>query len=166
MTQRKTSVPTLLQEGNPQSGSQSLPGPQPNPEPRVISARSSKNTIELHEKYQALGIQRPDFVFEGGSSEGWVVKTVFLGKELSVEDPCGSKREAKEKLSEICLKLVKEMEAAGQLTKTPKAKKQKTENVEPTVTQVEKEPTVNYIGQLLGIFPPLSFASKSSLILQ
>lgn len=127
--------------------------PQPAPEPRIISARSSKNTIELHEKYQALGIPRPEFVFQGGSVEGWVVKTLFLGRELSVQEACGSKQEAKEKLSEICLKVVKEMEEAGQLAKTPRAKKMKKGGEEPPTAQTEKESNINYIGQLLGTSP-------------
>lgn len=120
------------------------------PEPRAISARSSKHVIELHEKHQAFGVPRPDFVFEGGSMQGWKARTIYLGKELSVADPCGSKQEAKEKLSEMCLSIFDELEAAGQLTKAPKTKKQKTDHAQPAPVHVEKEPTANYIGQLLG----------------
>ncbi|KAF1973693.1 hypothetical protein BU23DRAFT_463741 [Bimuria novae-zelandiae CBS 107.79] len=108
-------------------------------EPRVIAARSSKYTIELHEKYQELGIPRPVFVFESDSTEGWRAKTEFLGKQLRVESACGSKQEAKERLSELCVGVVREMEDAGLLSKAPKAKK----------ASLEKEPVVNYIGQLL-----------------
>jgi hypothetical protein len=145
MTQRRLSEQAGAQ---PQAQGQA----QPTPEPRIISARSSKNTIELHEKYQALGIPRPEFVFQGGSVEGWVVKTLFLGRELSVQEACGSKQEAKEKLSEICLKVVKEMEDAGELVKTPKTKKMKKGGEDPPTTQTEKESNINYIGQLLGMY--------------
>ena len=138
MAQRKSNKPTPV------------PAADPDPEPRAISARSSKHVIELHERHQALGIPRPDFVFEGGSMQGWKAMTTYLGKELSVDHPCGSKQEAKEKLSEMCLGLVNELEAAGHLTRAPKAKKQKMEHAQPVTVHVDKEPAVNYIGQLLG----------------
>lgn len=126
------------------------PGSQPQPQPRALAPRSSKFTIELHEKYQAYGIPRPDFVFRGDGVEGFRVSTEFLGRELHVTEPCGSKQEAKEKLSEVCLDVLKELEAEGKLERAPKGKRQSTENAQPEVIGKEKAPLVNYIGQLLG----------------
>lgn len=128
-------------------------GAQRAPQPRAVSARSSKHTIELHEKYQALGIQPPDLVFSGGSIEGWTVSTDFLGRNLSVDGPCGSKQEAKERLSELCLEVIRELEREGKLERVPKAKKRKTEGGEPEVIKKEEnQPVINYIGQLLGMY--------------
>ncbi|KAJ4292445.1 hypothetical protein N0V90_009107 [Kalmusia sp. IMI 367209] len=124
---------------------------QPAGQPRALAARSSKYTIELNEKGQALGIPRPDFVYSGESLDGWSVKTEFLGQELVVEGPCGSKKEAKEKLSEKALNLLLELEKAGKFETRPRMKKQKIE-IEPSpVRQQDKDP-VNYIGQLLGAY--------------
>ncbi|KAL1612182.1 hypothetical protein SLS60_000406 [Paraconiothyrium brasiliense] len=119
------------------------------PQPRALAPRSSKFTIELHEKYQAYGVPRPDFVFSGDGVVGFCVRTEFLGRELRVDGPCGSKQEAKEKLSEICLSVFNELEREGNLERAHKSKKQKTESTQPEVVKKDKEPVVNYIGQLL-----------------
>jgi hypothetical protein len=129
---------------------------QPNrpdvPQPRALAPRSSKFTIELHEKYQAYGIPRPDFVFSGNGAEGFRVRTNFMGRDLHVTEPCGSKQEAKERLSEKCLGVLNELEQESKLERAPKAKKQKTGDAQPEVVGKGKEPVVNYIGQLLGTY--------------
>ncbi|KAJ4357593.1 uncharacterized protein N0V89_002169 [Didymosphaeria variabile] len=119
------------------------------PQPRALAPRSSRYTIELHEKYQAYGIPRPDFVFSGDSVVGFCVRTDFLGRELRVDGSCGSKQEAKETLSEICMGVIDELEREGKLERAPKAKKQKTQTTQQEVVKKEKEIVVNYIGQLL-----------------
>ncbi|KAK7186919.1 hypothetical protein PSPO01_07048 [Paraphaeosphaeria sporulosa] len=133
------------------SASAIKPCPETQPQPRALASRSSKFTIELHEKYQAYGIPRPEFVFSGDGEEGFRVSTEFMGKELHVTEPCGSKQEAKERLSEACLKVLKQLESEGKLERASKAKKQKMEHAQPEVIEKGKEkmPVVNYIGQLL-----------------
>ncbi|KAF2450801.1 hypothetical protein P171DRAFT_403497 [Karstenula rhodostoma CBS 690.94] len=125
------------------------PDPEAQPQPRALAPRSSKFTIELHEKYQAYGIPRPDFVFSGDGAEGFRVSTEFMGRELHVTESCGSKQEAKERLSEVCLDVLKELEAEGKLERASKARRQKAENAQPEIVEKEKTPVVNYIGQLL-----------------
>ncbi|KAL5400482.1 hypothetical protein PMIN03_012347, partial [Paraphaeosphaeria minitans] len=131
------------------SASAVKPDPEAQLQPRAFAPRSSKFMIELHEKYQAYGIPRPHFVFSGDGEEGFRVSTEFMGKELHVTEPCGSKQEAKERLCEVCLNLLKELESEGKLERAPRAKKQKTQNVHPEVVEKDKAPVVNYIGQLL-----------------
>jgi hypothetical protein len=125
--------------------------PEDEPQPRALAARSSKFTIELHEKYQAYGIPRPDFVFSGNGAEGFTVRTTFMERDLHVTEPSGSKQEAKERLSEVCLGVLNELEQEGRLERASKAKKPKTGDAQPEVVKKEKERMVNYIGQLLGM---------------
>lgn len=118
--------------------------------PRAVGARSSKHTIKLHEKYQALGIPQPKFIFQGSSVEGWWGKVVFPSilkanrsseddenltlppqatlhdngdVSLSDENSCPSKQEVKEKLSEGALTILEELETKGKVGKKPKQKK-------------------------------------------
>ena len=46
--------------------------------PIAIGARSSKHTILLNNKYQALGISQPIFSYEGASDSGWTVAVLSL----------------------------------------------------------------------------------------
>lgn len=129
----------------------SSPKPTPiPPAPRAVGARSSKHTIKLHEKYQALAIPQPKFIFEGGSVEGWWGKVVFpsilkanrsseddenltLSPQVTLHDngdislydktSCPSKQEVKEKLSEGALTILEELENKNKIGKKPKQKK-------------------------------------------
>jgi hypothetical protein len=91
--------------------------------PVAIGARSSKSTIALHEKYQALGIPQPQFTFEGSSDRGWNGQVSFPG--LDAEELQGikdetiytSKQEAKEGLSEKALVIIRRLEAGGSIKK-------------------------------------------------
>jgi hypothetical protein len=65
--------------------------PTPGGGPIAISARSSKYTIALHDKYQGLGIPQPTFTFEGSSDRGWNGQVSFPG--LDVEELQGIKDE-------------------------------------------------------------------------
>ncbi|KAJ4366465.1 hypothetical protein N0V83_008101 [Neocucurbitaria cava] len=122
--------------------------------PVAVGARSSKNTILLHEKYQALGIPQPHFTYNGGSDSGWTVKVSFPGldleelQDLSEERKFNSKQEAKEAVSEKALAILEQLEKEGKVTK---GRKQKPIGGEPTAQheKKEKEPGENYIGQLL-----------------
>ncbi|KAF1955241.1 hypothetical protein CC80DRAFT_564719 [Byssothecium circinans] len=154
------------------------PAPKPKAEaaaitlvPRAVGARTSKHTNLLHEKYQALNIPQPEFVFEGNSSKGWWGKVVFWrllaeaeaeeielshgarvaengDVEIKEKGPFSSKQEAKEKLSEGALKVLVGLEAEGKVLKREKARKVK-ENTSVTAEGQRQEPSVNYVGQLL-----------------
>jgi hypothetical protein len=125
---------------------------------RAVGARSSQYTIKLHEKYQALGIPKPDFHFVG-DEQGWGGKVVFRGLlgegegggDLVFEEKVafGSKQEAKEKLSEVALGEVEKLEREGKLGNNRKGQKAKEERA--TKVDTEREPVVNYVGQLLGM---------------
>jgi hypothetical protein len=91
--------------------------------PVAISARSSKYTIALHDKYQALGIPQPTFKFEGGSDRGWSGEINFPG--LDVEELQGikdenvytGKQQVKEALSERALEILLRLEKEGRVKK-------------------------------------------------
>jgi hypothetical protein len=91
----------------------------------AVGARSSKNTIAIHAKYQALGIQQPQFTFDGGANdEGWTAQVSFTGLEDVDELQCikddrrfPSKQEAKEALSERALALLEKAEKEGKVKK-------------------------------------------------
>ncbi|PVH98382.1 hypothetical protein DM02DRAFT_643637 [Periconia macrospinosa] len=164
----------------PPSQSKQPPPPKSIPvpvAPKAVGARSSKHTIKLHEKYQALAISQPKFIFEGSSVEGWWGKIVFENLldanrsahddqglnlphkvtlrenghvELAEQDAFSSKQEVKEKLSEGALAVLEELEAKGKVVKMLKRKKGKDSTpVEGQAPIKKDEPTVNYIGQLL-----------------
>jgi hypothetical protein len=139
--------------------------------PVAVGARSSKHTILLHEKYQALGIPQPMFSYEGGSETGWTVSVSFPGlKDVELADVdelqglkmqgeteknkrFNSKQEAKEALSKRALEVLEELENEGRIRKSEKARKQNVsgKGVQQQLKE-EKEPGENYIGQLLGTF--------------
>ena len=126
--------------------------------PRPVGARSSKHTILLHEKYQALGIERPDFVFEGDSTAGWGVRMTFLGEALEGGGRYASKQEAKEALCVKAMALVESLEAEGKLQKSKKVR-QPNEAISPDRAK-ENGLVVNWSGQLLGMpcLPPVPLA--------
>ncbi|KAH7138504.1 hypothetical protein B0J11DRAFT_587860 [Dendryphion nanum] len=136
---------------SPSSSSSSSQSPQP----ISLGTRSSTNISLLNNKYQCLGLTPPPLHYTGDSNFGWTVSTTFLSQSLSA-GPSSSKQEAKEKLSIQILRLVTEGEASGQLTKPAKAKKKKESSSidgngdgDPTVSVEKKDPSPNYIGQLL-----------------
>ncbi|KAG9188220.1 hypothetical protein G6011_02143 [Alternaria panax] len=127
--------------------------------PVAVGARSSKHTILLHEKYQALGIPQPLFTYEGGSETGWTVSVSFPGLDdadelqgLSEAKKFNSKQEAKEAMSQKALAVLKRLEEEGKVQKAHKSNKKKKKSAGgQAVQQVEeeKEPGENFIGQLL-----------------
>jgi hypothetical protein len=133
--------------------------------PVAVGARSSRHTILLHEKYQALGIPQPLFTYGGGSDSGWTVSVSFPGLDdadelqgLSEQKRFNSKQEAKEAISQKALAVLEDLEKEGRIRKAEKGKK-KMNSGGQVVQQVkeEKEPGENYVGQLLGtlVFLPI-----------
>ena len=131
--------------------------------PVAVGARSSKYTILLHEKLQALGIAQPVFTYGGGSLGGWSASVRFPGLEgadelqdLSIERNFNSKQEAKEAVSEKALVMLEELEREGRVKGDRKRKKSLGGggNAAAAVDAVDKEdrgPVENYVGQLLGM---------------
>ncbi|KAE8823390.1 hypothetical protein HRS9139_09799 [Pyrenophora teres f. teres] len=125
--------------------------------PIAVGARSSKNTILLHEKYQALGIPQPEFTYGGSSTEGWNVSVSFPGLQgveelqgLGVNRMFNSKQEAKEAVSEKALAVLEELEREGRVTgDRNKTKKSNAGNTAAATLVEDEEPDENWIGQLL-----------------
>lgn len=129
------------------------------PQPVAVSARSSKYTILLHEKYQALGIPQPVFSFGGDTVFGWSVELSFPGLEgaeelqgLTEEGMFASKQEAKEAVSKRALGELEDLERAGRIVRPEKSKPEKSKSQQLPVSEEEG---VNYVGQLLGTYLPL-----------
>ncbi|KAF2681037.1 hypothetical protein K458DRAFT_310227 [Lentithecium fluviatile CBS 122367] len=128
--------------------------------PRAVGARSSKYIVLLHEKYQALGIPRPEFSFTGDSQIGWRGKVIFSGLFRGEEEGSGAlvleekaffgtKQEAKEKLSERTFEELERLEKEGKVRKRPKTKTAKEVVEVQRAAKREKGPGVNYVGLLL-----------------
>ncbi|RMZ73759.1 double-stranded rna-binding [Pyrenophora seminiperda CCB06] len=127
--------------------------------PIAVGARSSKYTILLHEKYQALGIPQPLFTFAGGSSEGWSAKVSFPGLQdaeelqgIGGEKKYNSKQEVKEAVSETAVAVLEELESKGRVKGERKKKKSGGSGGNGAVELVdgeEKEVGENWVGQLL-----------------
>ena len=135
--------------------------------PVAVGARSSRHTILLHEKYQALGIPQPLFTYGGGSETGWTVSVSFPGLDdaeelqglkFEEEKKFNSKQEAKEAMSQKALGVLEELEKEGRVKKGGKGKGKKGGGeVEGKVgekgkEEKEKGPGENYVGKLLGMF--------------
>ncbi|UPX13096.1 uncharacterized protein EKO05_0003623 [Ascochyta rabiei] len=125
------------------------------PHPVAVGARSSKHTILLHEKYQALAIPQPEFTYGGSSDTRWTVEVSFPGlanaeelQGLKQDGRFNSKQEAKEAASKTALAILEQLEQAGRVTKAGKAKKPKGEPACHAPKEKE-EPGENYVGQLL-----------------
>ncbi|KAI4610343.1 hypothetical protein J4E80_008107 [Alternaria sp. BMP 0032] len=132
--------------------------------PVAVGARSSRHTILLHEKYQALGIPQPLFTYGGGSETGWTVSVSFPGLDdaeelqglkFEEERKFNSKQEAKEAMSQKALGVLEELEKEGRVKKGGKGKKKKGgsegegKTVEKEKEEKEKGPGENYVGKLL-----------------
>ncbi|KAI8933900.1 hypothetical protein NX059_009594 [Plenodomus lindquistii] len=121
--------------------------------PIAVGARSSKYTILLHEKYQALALPQPQYKYNGGSGVGWSVEVGFPGLEveelqgLKEEGMFNSKQEAKEAASKTILEVLERMIEEGRVRKPEKVKNggKGAEGKEKEV----KEVGTNYVGQLL-----------------
>jgi hypothetical protein len=137
--------------------------------PVAVGSRSSKHTILLHEKYQALALPQPFFAYAGGSETGWTVSVSFPGlKDVEGEDleelqgfkmldgeeskRFNSKQEAKEALSKKALEVLEALEDEGRIKKAEKARKKSVAGQVQQQVKEEKEPGENYVGQLLGMF--------------
>jgi hypothetical protein len=126
------------------------------PQPVAVGARSSKYTILLHEKYQALAIPQPVFTYSGSSDTRWAAEVSFPGlanaeelQGLKEDGKFNSKQEAKEALSKRALGVLEELEKAGKVAKAGKTKKQQSEAIQ-SQSKEKEAPGENYIGQLLG----------------
>lgn len=145
----------------------------------AVGARSSKHTIALHMKYQALGIPQPQFTFHGSQGEGWTVEVSFPGlknEELQVisnGERYARKQEGKEGLSERALNILTRLEEEG---KVKKAEGPKSPDSKYTVLVHEKlqqlgfrQPSVEYSGDnqsgwtAKGNFPGLDMEELQSL---
>jgi hypothetical protein len=97
--------------------------PEPGAGPVAVGARSSKHTIALHEKYQALGIPIPSFTYGGSSDQGWHGEVSFPGLDVpelqGIKDDTihSSKQEAKEGLSERAMEILTRLEKEGRVKK-------------------------------------------------
>jgi hypothetical protein len=120
------------------------------PVPVAIGAKSSKYTVLLNEKYQAYGIERPEFVFEGDTVRGWCVRTCFRGQNFGPLGPFSSKQQGKEALSKKVLQVLLAMEKEGRFEKG--TKEQKEVKVQEKADKKAKEAGPNWVGLLLGMY--------------
>jgi hypothetical protein len=118
---------------------------------KPASARTSMYTVALYHRNQKIGAPQPLFTYAGSSDSGWTAKVSFPGldvqeiQELQNEGRYSSKQEAKEALSKIALET---LEIAAKEGKPEKFSKSKGPVQEELVKK--SEPSLNYIGQLLG----------------
>ncbi|RYN46231.1 hypothetical protein AA0114_g8386 [Alternaria tenuissima] len=124
--------------------------------PVAVGARSSKHTILLHEKYQALGTPQPLFTYGGSGETGWTVSVSFPGLDnadelqgLSADKKFNSKQEAKEAMSQKALTVLEGLEKEGRIQKAEKSKKKSAGSQPVQQVKEEKEPGENYVGQIL-----------------
>lgn len=97
--------------------------PQPGQGPVAVGARTSKYTVALHEKYQALGLQEPFFDYRGGSAYGWTGTLSFPGLDvdelqgIKVDKVYSGKQAVKEALSELALPILTRLVDEGVVKK-------------------------------------------------
>jgi hypothetical protein len=121
-----------------------------------VGARSSKHTIALHMKYQALRIPQPSFTFDDSQGEGWTVEVNFPGLEneelqgIKNSERYASKHEAKEGLSERALEILTRLEGEGKVKQAESAEarySKYTALVNEKVQQLGiRQPSVEYSG--------------------
>jgi hypothetical protein len=107
---------------NKAAKSSPAPGPKLGAAPVALGARSSKNTQDLHDKYQKLGIPQPVFKFEGGSNRGWKGEVSFPGLQedlqgIKDDTVYSSKQQAKEELSGLAMVILERLEKEGTVKK-------------------------------------------------
>lgn len=106
-----------------QSSKKTKVASQPGQGPVAVGARTSKHTIALHEKYQALGLPVPSFDYSGSSDHGWTGTVSFPGLDASelqgikIEKIFPGKQEVKEALSERALTILTRLVDEGVVTK-------------------------------------------------
>lgn len=127
-------------------------------QPVAVGNRTSKYTILLHEKYQALAIPQPVYTYGGDSVTRFTVTVSFPGLDnaeelqgLQQEGRFNSKQEAKEAVSKSALAILERLVEEGRVSKAGKAKKAKGEPAQHLPKEKE-EPGENYVGQLLGTY--------------
>jgi hypothetical protein len=120
----KKAAKSVASTQNKAAGSKPKPiTPTPGLGPVAIGARSSKSTIALHEKYQALGIPQPLFTYEGSSDRGWHGTVSFPGldadelQDIKDDTVHSNKQEVKEGLSEKALAILSRLENEGKVKK-------------------------------------------------
>ncbi|KAH7390979.1 hypothetical protein DE146DRAFT_767142 [Phaeosphaeria sp. MPI-PUGE-AT-0046c] len=97
--------------------------PQPGQGPVAVGARTSKYTVALHEKYQALGLPPPSFDYRGSSDYGWTGTISFPGLDapelqgIKDEKVYSGKQAVKEALSERALPILNQLVEAGVVKK-------------------------------------------------
>lgn len=107
---------------NKAAKSSPAPGPKLGAAPVALGARSSKNTQDLNDKYQKLGIPQPVFKLEGGSDRGWKGEVSFPGLQedlQGIKDDMvySSKQQAKEELSGLAMVILERLEKEGMIKK-------------------------------------------------
>jgi len=138
------------------------------PQPVAVGARSSKYTILLNEKSQALAIPQPAFEYEGDGVTKFKVTVSFPGLDnaeelqgLRDEGLFNSKQEAKEAVSKTAVEILERLVEEGRVQNRGKAKKPKGEPLQQLPKEKE-EPGENYVGQLLGTYIRASQASPNA----
>ena len=121
------------------------------PQPVVVGARSSKHTILLFQRCQALAIPLPLFTYKQSYTK-WAVSVSFSGlddieelQNLEEDGKFNSKQEAKEAASKSALAILEKLVEEGRITSAKKRKGQ------PALPKEKAEPGENFVGQLLGM---------------
>jgi hypothetical protein len=95
----------------------------PSAAPVALGSRSSKYTVDLHAKYQALGISQPMFTFNRSSDRGWSGEVSFPGldadelQDIKDNTIYSSKQQVKEGLSKQALEILLRLEQQGRIKK-------------------------------------------------
>lgn len=103
----------------------SAPVPKITAAPVALGARTTKYTQELHQKYQALGISQPVFLYERGA-EGWRGEVSIPGlhddlQGIREDKIYSSKQQVKEELSARALEILERLEKSGTVKKAEKS---------------------------------------------
>lgn len=128
------------------------------PVPVALGARSSENTQRIHQTCQAYAMKQPQFTYSSSRDNRWSITTEFLGETFSEAGPFNSKPEAKEAACGKAIEMVERLVQEGKISKPMKARKgtgrKVVEGLDDQVPEEgkENEPTVNYIGLLLGTY--------------
>ena len=142
------------ESATPQSVAVKTSNESAKPQPIAVGARSSKHTILLFQRCQALAIPLPQFTYKQNYTK-WVVSVSFSGldhvgelQNLEQDGKFNSKQEAKEAASKTALAVLEELVKEGRVTSAKKPKGQ------PGVPKEKEEPGENFVGKLLGTCYP------------